>query len=87
MKSNMKPSFSYSAYPLKAIEQAVASAKNGEPSPKLKALLSDDVNTRSRVRIHPMANAGKKILEALTARFKRTKDIEPDGKKWFMNYE
>ena len=40
MKNNMKPSFYYSAYPLKAIEQAVVAAKNGEPSPKLRALLS-----------------------------------------------
>jgi len=31
MKNNMKPSFYYSAYPLKAIEKAVAEAKNGEP--------------------------------------------------------
>ena len=38
MKNNMKPSFYYSAYPLKAIEQAVLAAKNGEPSPQLKAL-------------------------------------------------
>jgi hypothetical protein len=87
MKNNMKPSFYYSAYPLKAIEQAVVAAKNGEPSPKLKALLSDNVKTKSRIRTHPMANPYKSMLRALTPRFRKAKDIEPDGKDWFTNYE
>ena len=87
MKNNMKPSFYYSAYPLKAIEQAVVAAKNGEPPPKLKALLSDNVKTKSRIRIHPMANPYKSVLKALTPRFRKAKEIEPDGKDWFRNYE
>ena len=87
MKNNMKPSFYYSAYPLKAIEQAVIAAKNGEPSPKLKALLSDNTKTKTRIRIHAMANPYKSMLKALRPRFKKAKDIEPDGKDWFRNYE
>jgi len=87
MKNNMKPSFYYSAYPLKAIEQAVIAAKNGEPSPKLKALLSDNRKTNTRIRVHPMANPYKNILKALTPRFRKAKDIEPNGKDWFRNYE
>ncbi|MGZ5248216.1 MAG: hypothetical protein ACXWCR_14000, partial [Flavitalea sp.] len=77
MKNNMKPSFYYSAYPLKAIEQAVIAAKNGEPSPKLKALLSDNRKTKTRLRVHPMTNPYRNILKALTPRFRKAKDIEP----------
>jgi hypothetical protein len=87
MKNNMKPSFYYSAYPLKAIEQAVAAAKNGEPSPKLKALLSENTKTKTRFRVHPMINPYKSMLKALTPRFRKAKDIEPNGKDWFRNYE
>jgi hypothetical protein len=87
MKNNIKPSFYYSAYPLKAIEQAVIAAKNGEPSPKLKALLSDNTKTKGRIRIHPMVNSYKSMLKALTPRFRKAKDVEPTGKDWFRNYE
>ena len=88
MKNNMKPSFYYSAYPLKAIEQAVVAAKNGEPSPKLKALLSaEETKPKSRIRIHPMAHSYKSMLKALRPRVRKPKDIEPDGKDWFRNYE
>jgi hypothetical protein len=87
MKTNMKPSFYYSAYPLKTIEQAVISAKNGEPSPRLKALLSNETKAPARIRVHPMNNPYKSVLNALRPRFKKTKDIEPDGKDWFNHYE
>lgn len=87
MKNNIKPSFYYSAYPLKAIEKAVTDAKNGEPSPKLKALLSNESKTPSRIRIHPMVNAYKSMIKALTPRLKKAKDVEPEGRDWFSNYE
>jgi hypothetical protein len=87
MKNNIKPSFYYSAYPLKAIEQAVIAAKNGEPSPKLKALLSNAPKTKSRIRVHPMTNPYRNILKVLTPRFKKVKEVEPTGRDWFVNYE
>jgi hypothetical protein len=87
MKNNIKPSFYYSAYPLKAIEKAVTEAKNGQPSPKLKALLSNESKTPSRIRIHPMVNAYKSMIKALTPRLKKAKDVEPEGRDWFSNYE
>jgi hypothetical protein len=88
MKNNMKPSFYYSAYPLKAIEQAVVAAKNGEPSAKLKALLSDIPETKTtRIRLHPMVNSYKSMLKGLIPRFGKAKEIEPAGKDWFLNYE
>ena len=87
MKNNMKPSFYYSAYPLKAIEKAVAEAKNGEPSPRLKALLGNDSKPTTRIRVHPMTNPYKSVLNALRPRTKKAKDIEPDEKGWFRHYE
>ena len=87
MKNNLKPSFYYSAYPLKAIEKAVAEAKNGEPSPRLKALLGGDSKPRTRIRVHPMTNPYKSVLNVLRPRTKKAKDIEPDGKGWFHHYE
>lgn len=88
MKNEIKPSFYYSAYPLKAIEQAVVSAKNGEPSPKLKALLtSQSAPPKTRIRIHPMVTSYKSMLKALRPRISKAKDIEPDGRDWFRNYE
>jgi hypothetical protein len=87
MKTNMKPSFYYSAYPLKTIEQAVISAKNGEPSPRLKALLSKETKAPARIRVHPMSNPYKSVLNALRPRFRKPKDIEPNGKEWFNHYE
>ncbi|RYF97161.1 MAG: hypothetical protein EOO00_00900 [Chitinophagaceae bacterium] len=88
MKSNLQPSFQYSAYPLKAIEQAVIAAKNGEPSPKLKALLSSQQTpAKARLRVHPMVASYKNLMKALRPRVKRPKDVEPDGKDWFRNYE
>ena len=87
MKNNMKPSFYYSPYPLKAIERAVAEAKNGEPSPRLKALLGDDSKPRTRIRVHPMTNPYKSVLNVLRPRTRKAKDIEPDGKDWFHHYE
>lgn len=87
MKNNIKPSFYYSAYPLKAIEKAVTEAKNSDPSPRLKALLSNESKAQSRIRIHPMVNAYKSVIKALSPRLKKAKDVEPEGRDWFINYE
>jgi hypothetical protein len=87
MKNNIKPSFYYSAYPLKAIEQAVLAAKNGEPSPKLRALFSETPQTKRRIRVHSMMNSYKSVLKVLTPRFRKVKEIEPLGRDWFVNYE
>jgi hypothetical protein len=87
MKTNLKPSFYYSAYPLKTIEQAVVSAKNSEPSPRLKALLNNEKKSPARIRVHPMSNPYKSVLNVLRPRFKKVKDTEPNGKDWFNHYE
>ena len=85
MKNNMKPSFYYSAYPLKTIEQAVL--KQGEKSPHLKALLSSTTKPGNRVRVYPMANPYKSKTKVSVPRPGRANNVEPDGKDWFHNYE
>jgi len=82
----MKPSFYYSAYPLKALEQTADSVQ-GTQSSHLKALLSDKTKTKSRIRIFQMANPYKNKLSILNRRLRKAKDIEPNGKDWFRNYE
>ncbi len=86
MKNNLKPSFYYSAYPLKALEQAADSDKNQQSS-HLKALLSEKSKTKKSIRIFAMANPYKSKLSNLYRRLRKAKDIEPDGKEWFNNYE
>ena len=88
MKNNMKPSFYYSAYPLKAIEQAVVAAKNGNPSPKLKAILtSQSMPPKTPIRMHSINGSYKNMLKALRPRTRKPKDIDSDREDWFRNYE
>ena len=82
----MKPSFYYSAYPLKALEQAADSVQDPQSS-HLKALLSDKTKPKSRIRIFPMTNPYKTKLSNLYRRLRKAKDVEPNGKDWFRNYE
>jgi hypothetical protein len=86
MKNNTKPSFYYSPYPLKALEQAAGSIQ-GPQSSHLKALLSDKSKTTSRIRVYPMTNPYKSKFTVLTPRLGKAKEIEPTGKDWFTNYE
>jgi len=85
MKNNMKPSFYYSAYPLKTIEQAAL--EQGDKSPHLKALLSSDTKPSDRIRLYPMKNPYKSKNKISAPRPGRAKNVEPDGKDWFCNYE
>ncbi len=88
MKNNLKPSFFYSAYPLRAIEKAVISARDGQPSPRLKALLSaEELPQEKRLRVYSMITPYKNILKALTTRIRKPKEVEPVGREWFANYE
>jgi hypothetical protein len=34
-----------------------------------------------------MVNAYKSMIKALTPRLKKAKDVEPEGRDWFSNYE
>ena len=86
MKNNLKPSFYYSAYPLKALEQAADSVQ-GPQATHLKALLSNKTKTKNSIRISGMINPYKSKFAILNRRIRKSKDIEPDGKDWFRNYE
>ena len=81
----MKPSFYYSAYPLKTIEQAAL--EQGEKSPHLKALLSSNTKPAKRIRVYPMTDPYKSKNKLAVPRPGRANNVEPDGKDWFSNYE
>ncbi|HTD93183.1 MAG TPA: hypothetical protein VK644_05205 [Chitinophagaceae bacterium] len=86
MRSIAKQSLYFSAYPLKALEQAAAKSVETVQSPYLRSLLSG--KTMTRLRISPMANpypvgTGK----SLTLRPTLSNTKEPEGKEWFNHYE
>ena len=86
MKSIVKPSFYFSAYPLKAVKGS--SSDNSPSSPYLKALLSGKTKTSSRVRVFPMTNPYNKQFKPVPPEpGKLPKDIELTEKDWFKNYE
>jgi hypothetical protein len=89
MKSSVKPSFYFSAYPLKAIkEKTSAEIKPG--SRYLKAVLSGKTKTGSpkQTRVFPMINPYHN--QNRPHRYESDKlpvDIELTEKNWFHNYE
>jgi hypothetical protein len=87
MKSIVKPSFYFSAYPLKAVT-AATSPDNKPESPYLKALLSGKTKTGNRARVFPMINPYNKQMKPVPIEMdKLPKDIELTEKNWFNNYE
>lgn len=87
MKSNATPSLYFSAYPLKALDQAAAKPVNGQ-SPYLKAILSGKTRTLSRVRVLPMVNPYKPGTRPYVPKAgKLPSDIELSQNEWFNNYE
>lgn len=90
MKGDPKPSFYYSAYRLKTLEQAASSSNETTRSPYLKALLSGKTKTTSRrVRIFPLADPYKKRHKNIPDKqaSQVPEDIALKEKNWFHNYE
>ena len=86
MKSIDRPSFYFSAYPLKVIKEAAADKEPG--SPYLKALLSGRTKTSKRAKVLPMINPyTKQFRPAPLEADKLPKDMELTEKNWFNNYE
>ncbi len=86
MKSIVKSSFYFSAYPLKVINEAAAEKEPG--SPYLKALLSGKTKIARGARVFPMVNPyNKQYRPAPLATDKLPKDIELTEREWFNNYE
>lgn len=86
MKSTIKSSFYFSAYPLKVIKDT---AQDKEPSsPYLKALLSGSTKMPRRAKVFPMINPySKQFTPVPPDTEKLPKDIELTEKEWFNNYE
>ena len=88
MKSIVKPSFYFSAYPLRVIkDQAAPERQPG--SPYLRALLSGKSKPRvTRARVLPLVSAhSTKFKPTVSENGKLPKDIELTEKGWFKNYE
>jgi hypothetical protein len=86
MNSIAKPSFYFSAYPLKVIKESATDTEPG--SPYLKALLAGTTKTSSQGRVFPMINPfNKQFVPAPPDAGKLPKDIELTEKDWFNNYE
>ena len=86
MKSTVKSSFYFSAYPLKVIKESSAGKEQG--SPYLKSLLSGKMKASNRGRVFPMINPyNNQFRPAPPDADKLPKDIELTEKEWFNNYE
>ena len=87
MKSIVKSSFYFSAYPLKAIPSASAEAKQ-PGSPYLRAVLTGKPKVAKRGKVLPMINHyNKHVTTAAFEDGKLRKDIEQKKKEWFNHYE
>lgn len=87
MKSIVKSSFYFSAYPLKAITGTASQAKE-QGSPYLKAVLTGKPKLVKRGKVLPMINPyNKQVSPAPFDDGKLPKDIELVQKNWFNNYE
>jgi hypothetical protein len=86
MKSNAKPSFYFSAYPLKTIKQTSSPA---EPSRYLKGILTGKSRPVSRTKVLPMVNPYvslknyKPVLKPLHSH----EDVKLNEGGWYNNYE
>ena len=86
MKSIAKPSFYFSAYPLKVIKESAAAKEPG--SPYLKALLSGKTKVSKGAKVFPMINPySKQFMPAPLKADRLPKDIELTEREWFNNYE
>ena len=90
MKSTVKSSFYFSAYPLKVIKNE--SPDKGPTSPYLKALLSGKSKTSNQpgeARVFRLTNTYNNQVRPVRAEEadKLPKDIELTEKEWFNNYE
>jgi hypothetical protein len=88
MKSNVKPSLYFSAYPLKALMQDAPSKTNLSQSLYLKSIHSGKIRTMSRIRIFAMMNPYRPTIKLVVPNdSKLPKDIELTEKEWYNNYE
>ncbi len=86
MKSIAKPSFYFSAYPLRVIKET-NEKENQLKSPYLKALLSGKSKNNHKARILPLKKYNNQFVPTPADANKLPKDIELTEKDWFNNYE
>jgi hypothetical protein len=87
MKSIVKSSFYFSAYPLKAITSTTSQTKQ-PGSPYLRAILSGKPKVAKRGKVLPMINPyNKQVTPVPFEDGKLPKDIDQVQKEWFNHYE
>lgn len=88
MKSVVKKPPYISAYPLKALEQAIAATPESLQSPYLQSLLAGKADSPSRLRISPMKANVYPVREELPLRPQTPEaEVKPEGRDWFRHYE
>jgi hypothetical protein len=88
MKSIARPSFYFSAYPLKAIKSPSPEKQTG--SPYLRALLAGKQKSgnQTKARVLSIMNPYPRLYKPAPLKSdKLPKDIELTEKSWFNNYE
>jgi hypothetical protein len=83
MKSTVRSSPYFSAYPLKAIKESTGAATE---SPYLKSVLAGRTKASSRVRVLPMINPYRQ-QNTLFRPVPPAKEVESSGNEWFNHYE
>jgi hypothetical protein len=86
MKSVAKPSFYFSAYPLKAIKE-ISAAEKQPRSPYLRALLTGKAKTGNKARVFPMINPYNERFKPSPRPDKLAKGMGLSEKDWFQSYE
>ncbi len=84
MKSS-QPSFYFSAYPLKAINDPSASSAS-QQTPYLRAVLSGKTKASSKIRVFPMVNPYTKT-KVQHKPVKPARQVDASGDEWFNHYE
>ena len=77
MKSNVKSTPYFSAYPLKAIRNIPSSAEQNNSTPK---------KMISRLRVMPMVNPYPERIVSIN-KIKLHEEVKPTGIDWFNGYE
>lgn len=85
VKTSIRSTPYFSAYPLKLIRESSASAGTGS-SPYLQSVLSGKVKTTGKTRVFAMVNPYPPVNTGVK-RMTPFKEVKPDGEEWFNHYE
>lgn len=85
MKSSVKSTPFFSAYPLKLIKEPSLPAPTTS-SPYLRSVLAGKIKTTAKTRVFAMVNPYP-LKNTAVKRMAAFKEVEPGGDEWFNHYE